>query len=78
MGTVSFEVGAKWPEFVIQEFQKKRNGGGASSGYTESHLSSSQRWELPHVRLKFLTRDFKSSYATYVVNKEAAGSSGHP
>lgn len=66
----------KWPEFVIQQFQEKRNGGGVSSVYTKSHLSPSKRRELPCVRLKFLTRDFKSSYAAYVVNKER-GSSGH-
>lgn len=60
----------KWPEFVIQQFQEKRNEGGVSSGYTESHFSPSQRRELPCVRLKFLTRDFKSSYAAYVVSKE--------
>lgn len=30
-----------------------------------------------HVLVYFLTRHFKSSYAAYVVNKEAAGSSGH-
>lgn len=53
----------------IQQFQEKSRGG-VASGYIESHLSSSQRGEPSHVMLKSLTKDCRSSYAVYVVNRE--------
>lgn len=69
MGSVPFEadgLNTKWPEFVIPQFQEKRNGEGVSSAYTDCHFSPSQRGELLCVRL---VSNQGFDYIAYVVNR---------
>lgn len=58
-------------DLLLRSFRKKGiNEEGVSSGYIGPHLYSSQREEPCFVRLKPLTRDFRSYYAVYAINKE--------
>lgn len=59
-----------WACYSEVSGKKGINEEGVSSGYIGPHFYSSQRDEPCLFRLKPLTRDFRSSYVVYAVNKE--------